>query len=139
MTPEGRIKAKVKRALATLGKRYCFMPVQNGMGAPSLDFVNSIYGFFVAIETKTPGKQLTPRQKTTARAVAYGSLGSVFVIRDDTDIAVAMMHMRDPILLNRNRVCGGAIYDTLWDGSAPGEANGHPSVDEAERTPDNDN
>lgn len=86
MTPEGRIKARVKRALATLNKHcYRFMPVQNGMGAPSLDFLNCIYGKFVGIETKAPGKRLTPRQEITAGAIRDAG-GLVFVIDSDSSI-----------------------------------------------------
>jgi hypothetical protein len=35
------------------------------MGAPALDFYLCIEGDFVAIETKAPGKKLTPRQEAT--------------------------------------------------------------------------
>lgn len=111
MTPEGRIKAKVKRAMASLPRCYRFMPVQNGMGAPSLDFINCIQGIFVAIETKTPGKQLTDRQKATAISIREAG-GDVFVIRDDQDIRDMMscvQHLSDCDI--------PAIYDKLWDGT----------------------
>ena len=90
MTPEGRVKAKVKRALATLPQKYHLMPVQNGMGAPALDFYCCVSGFFVAIETKAPGKKLTPRQELTAKAIR-GAGGFVFVIDSDTAINIMMM------------------------------------------------
>lgn len=130
MTPEGKIKAKVKRALATLPKRYSFMPVQNGMGAPSLDFINCINGFFLAIETKTPGKQLTPRQKTTALAIR-DALGVVYVIRDDMDISFMMGNLRRGIILQ------GMIYDALW--AKTERTSGNTPVDEADSEPANDN
>jgi hypothetical protein len=50
MTPEGKVKARVKRALAALpGKVYSFMPVQTGYGAPTLDFLICYRGRFFAI------------------------------------------------------------------------------------------
>ena len=97
MTPEGRVKAKVKRELKALAldgyKVYSFMPVQNGMGTPSLDFINCINGYFVAIETKAPGKVLTPRQETTACAmVDAGAL--VLVVCDDETLEGAFEQIR---------------------------------------------
>lgn len=79
MTPEGKVKAMVKRALATLSDEYHFMPVQNGMGAPALDFYCCIGGAFVAIETKAPGKKLTARQELTRAAIIRAG-GYVFII-----------------------------------------------------------
>ena len=126
MTPEGRIKAKVTKALKALESLphiWRFMPVQNGMGSPALDYINCINGYFVAIETKVPGKQLTPRQKLTARAIAYAG-GQVYVIRDQNDIDLMVGDLR------RGVVIGGAIYDKLWDGSPPEDddaSNSQPS------------
>ena len=117
-TPEGRVKAKVTKALKALEPLphiWRFMPVQNGMGAPALDYINCVYGHFVAIETKVPGKQLTPRQKITARAI-YKAGGTVFVVRDDEDIRFMMI-----TLMHRLLDMAGAIYDMLWDGALPGD------------------
>ncbi len=84
MTPEGKIKALVKRALDKT-PHYRFMPVQNGMGAPGLDFFCCINGTFVAIETKAPGKTLTPRQETTVAAIEAAN-GVVFIVDCKEDI-----------------------------------------------------
>lgn len=66
MTPEGKVKALVKRRMAeAFPACYRFMPVQNGMGAPSLDMLYCVEGLFVAIETKAPGGKPTPRQLLT--------------------------------------------------------------------------
>lgn len=73
MTPEGRVKKAIKDAFKILesnGKKIWYhMPVQNGMGAPTLDFVICIDGKFWAIEAKAPGKHTTPRQEETIRAI----------------------------------------------------------------------
>lgn len=79
MTPEGRVKAMVKRDLDKLTTCYRFMPVQNGMGAPALDFFLCLNGRFVAIETKAPGKKITPRQEDT-RDKIIAAHGLVFVV-----------------------------------------------------------
>jgi len=68
-TSEGKVKLQVKRALKMLQDRgypvYYHMPVQNGMGKPTLDFIGCIKGQFFAIETKAPGKKPTERQEGT--------------------------------------------------------------------------
>jgi len=77
MTPEGRVKHGVKKALTQIDSVYYFMPVQNGMGRVGIpdfvccvpvtitpEMVGATIGRFVAIETKAPGKagQTTPNQ-----------------------------------------------------------------------------
>lgn len=87
MTPEGGVKAKVKRALMSLvSECYYFMPVQNGMGAPALDFYGCYRGHFFAIETKAPGKILTMRQYDTKGKIEDAD-GVVFIVRNDADIS----------------------------------------------------
>ncbi len=90
MTPEGRVKAKVKKALDKLGTDcWRFMPVQTGFGSPALDFLLSIRGRFVAIETKAPGKVLTPLQEQTKAAIEAAG-GIVLVVWDESSLAIAM-------------------------------------------------
>ena len=80
MTPEGKVKALVKRRMeVAFPNGYRFMPVQNGMGAPALDFYYCINGYFVAIETKAPGKKPTPRQETTMSDITKAG-GLAFVV-----------------------------------------------------------
>jgi hypothetical protein len=56
MTPEGRVKAAVKRVLREFDIWY-FCPVSNGMGQAGIpDFICCWDGRFLAIETKAPGK-----------------------------------------------------------------------------------
>jgi hypothetical protein len=93
MTPEGRVKAKIKRALATLPGHYHFMPVQNGMGAPALDFFCCWHGHFFAIEAKVPGKTFTDRQDATAIKIQDAG-GIVFLCSTDESIADMLSVMR---------------------------------------------
>ncbi len=90
MTPEGRVKGMVKKALTHLGPDvWRFMPVQTGFGAPALDFLCAIRGRFVAIETKAPGKRLTPLQQTTKAAIEAAG-GIVLEVWDEGSLAIAM-------------------------------------------------
>jgi hypothetical protein len=82
MTPEGKVKALVKAALK-LHDAWSFMPVQNGMGTPSLDFLCAArfrgMAVMFAVETKAPGKKPTPRQELTIAAMQAVGI-KVFVI-----------------------------------------------------------
>jgi hypothetical protein len=82
MTPEGRVKRAVTRALDRAGRSvWRFMPVQVGLGATALDFLLCLNGRFVAIETKAdPRRKLSPRQAATAEAIVRAG-GLVFVLR----------------------------------------------------------
>jgi len=80
MTPEGAIKAAVKRALKALGPdMYAHWPVSNGLGAPCLDCHFCWRGLYGAIETKRPGGVPTARQEETIRQIAAAG-GIVLVI-----------------------------------------------------------
>lgn len=81
-TPEGRVKDGIKRVLRNAGAYY-HMPVQNGMGRPSLDFVGCHQGRFFAIEAKAGAKQPTPRQVNTATEMQRAG-GKTFVINEQT-------------------------------------------------------
>lgn len=78
MTPEGKVKDRVKKLLKEYGA-YWHMPVQNGMGAPSLDFICCLNGLYFAIETKVEGGKMTPRQEKTASEIRSVG-GKVFVV-----------------------------------------------------------
>lgn len=80
MTPEGKVKAAVSKIIASYGSDiYKYMPVPAGYGPSSLDYILCIRGKFVAIETKAPGKKLTPRQELTVKQIEDAG-GTVFVI-----------------------------------------------------------
>lgn len=96
MTPEGKVKAKVKDVLKQYGA-YWHCPVQNGMGAPSLDFVCCFRGRYFAIETKAGNKQPTPRQESTIDTIRKAG-GLAFVINEvqGMDLLIAWLdHIKD--------------------------------------------
>lgn len=111
MTPEAKVKSKVKRALHGLG--FVFMPVQRGYGGAGLDYFCCLDGRFVAIETKAGKKKLNPRQLVVANLIG-GAGGIVFVIRDDADIDTMLNALEDPHH-------GAGIYDTLGSVEMYGE------------------
>ena len=83
MTPEGRVKAAVKKWLDARNA-YRYMPMSNGMGrvgAP--DFLVCYLGRFVGIETKAPGKRgnTTPNQQRELSWIA--AAGGVALVVDD--------------------------------------------------------
>lgn len=88
-TPEGKIKAKVNKALKTLPKCWKFMPVQMGLGAPALDYLLCVNGGFFAIETKAPGKKLSSRQEQTKKAMEAAGAG-VYVVDSDASVKDAI-------------------------------------------------
>lgn len=89
MTPEGRVKKYVTAFLQH--QLYCWwtMPVPSGLGQSTLDYVGVSYGRMFMIETKAPGKQLTPRQRYT-KECAEAAGAKVFVV-DNTDRVPAEM------------------------------------------------
>ncbi len=91
-TPEGRIKRKVSLALKQLPSCYRFMPVQQGLGASTLDYLCCVSGQFVAVETKAPGRQLTPRQVIVAQEIRDAG-GLVFVVDGEKSLHDMLMHL----------------------------------------------
>ena len=111
-TPEYKIKAKVKRRLDELPCLYQFRPVQNGMGAPSLDILVCAGGWFIAIETKAPGKKPTPRQEETIRQINEAH-GLVYVVDSDETLEAAMKVIASCcVLAEEIRSDGGAPLAT---------------------------
>lgn len=92
MTPEGRIKTKLKARLKQLNLKYEFWPVQMGFGSTTLDCLLCINGRFVAIETKARGKKLTPRQ-TKTRLDIEAAGGLVLVVDSEASLDVAMTYL----------------------------------------------
>lgn len=79
------MKQKVKKLLSD-HDAYWHMPVQNGMGAPSLDFIGCHRGSFFGIETKAGNKDATPRQQTTMKHMRDAG-GEVFLINEVTGLS----------------------------------------------------
>jgi len=92
MTPEGRVKQKVKEILGEYPGLYYYMPVQTGFGQTSLDFIGCYAGRFFAVETKREGKKPTLKQlETIERMQTAGA--QTFVIVGEDDVALASLSL----------------------------------------------
>lgn len=82
MTPESKVKLQVDKLLK-LHRAYYLKPVQNGLGAPAVDYHGNQHGLAFLIETKAPGKFPTPRQMNTMRQ-AQAAGASCFLVDGET-------------------------------------------------------
>ena len=95
LTPEGKLKAQVKKLLDESGfwragswmpkndvRGWYYMPVQNGMGTVGIpDFVGCDCGKFFCIETKAPGGKLTANQEQRIKEIKAAG-GIALVVND---------------------------------------------------------
>ncbi len=82
-TPEGTVKAAVKKWLTARGA-YWYMVVPHGYSRAGVpDFIASIDGRFIGIETKAPGKRnnTTPLQDRELKAIKKS--GGIALVIDD--------------------------------------------------------
>jgi hypothetical protein len=81
MTPEGRVKAKIKKLLKEFETfdLWCDWPVPAGYGKSTLDCIGVIGGSFFAIEAKAEGKKPTALQQQMLNAISNAG-GNTFII-----------------------------------------------------------
>jgi Holliday junction resolvase len=79
MTPEGKIKAKIKKVLESVPGCYFFMPPANGYGRAGIpDFVGCLNGRFFAIEAKAgKGKTTALQDREIAQIKSCGGFAIV--------------------------------------------------------------
>ncbi len=100
MTPEGKVKQGVKTYLKTLMVGgmpvWFFMPVQNGMGVVGIpDFLCSIGGKLLAIETKAPGRLGTVTANQRNQIDQINASGATAIVIDSVeDLIKALVSMR---------------------------------------------
>jgi len=81
-TPEGKIKARVKKTLDEMGI-YHFSPFQAGMGRAGIPDIIACYnGLFVAIECKAGNGKTTALQDREINAIRTAK-GLAFVINEE--------------------------------------------------------
>ena len=98
---EERVKNHVKKLLKKYAAHY-FMPVQSGYGGQSLDFLCCHKGRFFAVETKAPGKHLTPRQDLIRDEIQTAG-GTVFVIGEEAIYKYEAVIASEPGYVSRVR------------------------------------
>lgn len=82
MTPEGRVKSKVKKVFEPFyanGSLYGEWPVPSGFGKSGLDYHGCSQGRYFAVEVKAPRKEPTERQLRCIAQIERAG-GKVFVI-----------------------------------------------------------
>ncbi len=85
MTPEGRVKADVKKYLASRGFWWT-MPMGTGYGRSGVpDFLVCANGRFVAIETKATGKLSNTTAMQKLQIAAINASGGLAVVIDDVE------------------------------------------------------
>lgn len=84
ITPEGKVKARVRRTLE-INKVYHFMPATGGYGRSGVpDFVGCYRGYFFAIECKAGNKKPTALQEKELQRIRDAG-GYVFVINETNE------------------------------------------------------
>jgi hypothetical protein len=78
-TPEGKVKAKLRKLLKNYPDAYAYWPVPTGFGKTTLDVLGCYRGRFFEIETKAPGKKPTLRQQFELESIGR-AMGKTFVI-----------------------------------------------------------
>lgn len=100
MTPEAKVKAKIKEVLKDLNAWYC-MPMGTGYGHSGIpDFIVCLDGFFVAIEAKAGKGTTTALQEREIRRIGEAK-GIALVVREENLGTLA----RDLKLLVRGKGC----------------------------------
>ena len=82
MTPEGKVKAKVRKKLDE-AKAYYFMPATGGYGKSGVpDIVACVNGWFIGIECKAGNNKPTALQQNNLNAIK-ASGGTALVINEN--------------------------------------------------------
>jgi hypothetical protein len=93
-TPEGRVKADIKRWLQDRGIWF-YMPVQNGMGVTGIpDFICCWGGNFLGIEAKAPGKRANVSANQERQIMEIHQAGGAALVVDDVS-QLAVLEQRN--------------------------------------------
>jgi pantoate kinase len=84
MTPEAKVKARIKRVLAEVGAYYA-MPVGTGLGNSGVpDFLVCFRGKFIGIEAKAGGRRPTALQEKHLNDIRVA--GGTALVIDETNV-----------------------------------------------------
>jgi hypothetical protein len=84
MTPEGRVKSRVRKLLARYQGVFTYWPVPGGFGRATLDVFGCYRGRFFVVEVKRDGAKPTLRQ-TQEMSNVEAAMGKAFVIAGEDD------------------------------------------------------
>lgn len=84
MTPEGKVKARIKKVLAEVGAYYA-MPMGTGFGNSGVpDFLICHKGKFLAVEAKAGGNKPTALQEKHLNDIR--NAGGIALVIDETNV-----------------------------------------------------
>lgn len=96
MTPEGKVKAAVKKILESFKQfgLWYYMPVQAGYGRMGIpDFIICCAGKFIAIECKAEAGMTTALQRETLLQIANAGGGALVIYPEDVNTLAAHLNM----------------------------------------------
>lgn len=89
MTPEGKVKAKLKKYLKEIGA-WQYWPVSNGMGRHGIpDCIICYKGHFLSVECKAPGKHPTALQMKEGESIDAAE--GVWLVFDGDDMRLDVL------------------------------------------------
>jgi|TARA_B100000929_G_C15463789_1_gene405471 hypothetical protein len=95
MTPEGKVKKKVKEYLATTGAWY-YMPVSNGMGRVGCpDILVCYQGHFLAFEVKPPGKIKNTTANQDREIAGINKANGIAIVVDNVEQVKEVINAKD--------------------------------------------
>ena len=107
MTPESKLKAKVKKMLTSHGVYY-FMPNTHGYGRSGVPDIVGLYnGRFIGIECKTRGNEATDLQMHNL--VQIQENGGIAIVMDESGYGVLQL-LLDSLTIH-SPTKAGALYD----------------------------
>lgn len=107
MTPEGKVKDKVKKLLKQFGVYY-FMPSTHGYGSSGVPDIVGLYkGRFIGIECKALGKQATDLQIHNLMQIQEN--GGIAILMDESGYGVLQL-LLDSLTIH-NPIKSGAFYE----------------------------
>jgi len=98
MTPEKKVKTKVKKILDTLGAYHC-SPATGGYGASGVPDILACYqGKFIGIECKANGNKATALQQKHLREISMQQ--GVSLIIDETNVDMLESYVTGKRVMN---------------------------------------
>lgn len=94
-TPEGKVKAKITKALRELGVWY-FFPANNGLGRGGIpDIICIVSGWFIGVEVKAgKNRKPTPLQVKCGQEIIEAG-GHWYLVYDDETTANLISHIKE--------------------------------------------
>ena len=100
MTPEKKVKEKVKKILNKLNCYYC-MPATGGYGASGVpDFIVCYESLFIGIECKANGNKPTALQQKHLRDISIS--GGQSLVIDETNVDMLELYIKGKQTFNLN-------------------------------------